>query len=371
MPKIVIFGSVGVNRGDDLMTRVLVNACRKCGYYPVVASMNPQFIERTYDQDSFHSSRLGFRRWMTELFRAECVIVGGGTLIQNDFGRSRISGILLYAVAAIVFAKVVFAKPTYVLGVGINKVSFFNRFLAKFFRLADLIVVRDRASVDNARLLGITKNVVELFDIGLCKSLYDDPKRFVQVRRPAERGLPYICLSLAKEGNAQQAMVLAQGVLVQAARSGRDVVLVAMNVSESEELSLYAEIVRTNELPVDVSIFVPDTPYEVAELVRHAEACVGMRLHFCVLCLVNGICPVIVSREQKSEWMRAYVGDDRFIQHSDPALASRVMGLLDDPMGHRLSPAVVAELERVDRIIEITLGEVLSGQLLTHACDVR
>lgn len=356
--KAVIFGSVGVNRGDDLMNRVLANACRESGFSPVVAAIDPAFQMRVYGQDAFLSSKRGIKTWLKEIQSSDCVIIGGGTLIQNDFNKGRLSGILMYALSAMLISKVVFRKPTYLLGVGVNRVSWLNKVVSKLFRFADLIIVRDQASIENAASIGGFGNVKKFWDVGLCKSLYDRDGHVDEVVvSPVD---DYVCLSLAKEKNKEKALHVGRLVVRYARERGYGVRLVAMDVRDSEELSLYAELIES-EGEECVSLIVPVTPYELIPVIKGARSCVGMRLHFCVLCLVYGISPVVVSREQKSEWIRYFVGNKRLIQFDDVSLDSKIMAALECVADNRLSGEKVAELNRIDAELKALLTSTISG----------
>lgn len=137
-----------------------------------------------------------------------------------------------------------------------------------------------------------------------------------------------------------------------------------MDARDTEELSLYSILVRENK-GADIEVVSADTPYSIAEVIKGAVACVGMRLHFCVLCLVNGVSPLVVSREQKSEWIKMFVGEDRIIQLFDPKLSERIVAGLDDRNEQRLDLAVANELMQIDKLIESSLSKVICSHEAT------
>lgn len=356
----MIFGSVGVNRGDDLMNRVLANACHAAGLEPSVAAIDPGFVRQVYGQKSFHSGKSNLVGWFRELRGARCAIIGGGTIVQDDFNRGRVSGILSYAVIAMLLARAALVDKVYFLGIGVNKVSSVNKFLAKLIRRADLVLVRDDASVENSLKIGGLGRVEKAWDIGLCKSLYDD----YEVDLAGEEGLKsrYLCLSLAKERHGDKAMALGRMVVEYAIENSLAVKLIAMDVRPDEEISIFNDLMAEYSDRANLAIVVPDTPYHVEKIVSGADVCVGMRLHFCVICLVNGVSPIVFSREQKSEWIGQFVGKKRLIRHDDVEFRQKVAGALDDRGAARLSTKVVGELKEIDRALSKRLVDVISAQ---------
>jgi polysaccharide pyruvyl transferase WcaK-like protein len=356
MSTAVIFGSIGVNRGDDLMGRVLANLCKQVGHVPVIAAIDPEYIKNSYGEITFPSSLMRLHKWIRHIASADVVIVGGGTMIQNDFGRTGVSGILLYAAVAVCLSKYLFRKRTLVLGIGINEVTTINRMLAKMVLTADEIFVRDVISEENAKKISSNVKVRKLFDIALCTSLYDQ-RSGSTVRMPPTR--PYVCVAVAKERNGDLACRIAEETIRFAISNGLLVKLVAMDVRESEELGIYRTL--KSQYKDAVEIVVPDDPYIVIDVVKSATICVGMRLHFCVICLISGVSPIVVSREQKTQWLARFTGLDRFLKHDDPDAISKLTQLLRMNANRSLDTNVVSDLDVVDKEILKELTSVIKN----------
>jgi len=356
----IIFGSVGVNRGDDLMNRVLHNACVRAGYEVSIASIDPTSYAAIYGGDVFSSSKSNMLNWFKRIYKADCVIIGGGTMIQNDFGRTGFSGILLYASSVLFMAAMLRVPRIYVIGIGINKISRKNWFFAQFFRFADVILVRDAASVHNARMVGLSKYITASHDVGLAASLYDSGLKNDTLGTPlshAER--PYVCLSIAKEKSEIAAYGLAKKLVSASIGAGLDVRLLAMDIREEEELGIYRKL--KDEFREAVTIVIPKNPFELVPMLRAARLCIGMRLHFCVLSVVAGQKVVVVSREQKTEWLAEFVGKERFIDFFSATAGDQVVKIIAEnaTVDNGLDQTAITKLKRIDAEITSKLQELL------------
>lgn len=313
--KICIFGSVGINRGDDLMNRVLFNMFSSFQCEVVVASKAHIFYAKEYGCTSFNSSIKNIFGWLTNIYKSDVIVVGGGTLIQEDFGKNSVSGILIYG-ALVIFISKMMRKKILVLSLGVNRVSGINRIFSKLYSLADIVAVRDDVSVVNLLKNDINVVKVKAGDVGLCRRYYD-PVGYIE---PSNLNCEYVCLSLAKEHLGDSVLEIGRKVVDYSVKLGFSVKLIAMDVRDEEELSLYK--VLESEYHQYVKLIVPNNPFEIIPVIQNAKMLFGMRLHFCVLSFVCGRKPIIISREGKTEWLRFMADNVKFFDFHNESLAS-------------------------------------------------
>lgn len=297
MKYITIFGSIGVNIGDDLMNRVICLASHKSNCIPQVASVNPKETNRVYSEVTFSSSARNIHTWLPAIKKSSLVVVGGGTLIQNDF-RGHISRILLYTVVAILISHFIYKKKVVALGLGINKLNRVNAILARAYRYCEAIYVRDEQSLINSKSLSL-KNVQKLPDIGLGLQTDGIPEGTHNHSGIDSR---YICISLVRENLETISLSAGRALMTAAQRNGFHVYAVCMDTRDSEEKSIYKVLLE--EFAGNLAIFEPQSPYDLLPLLSNSTLNIGMRLHFAVISLLCKQNPVVISRETKTEWIQ-------------------------------------------------------------------
>lgn len=297
MKYITIFGSIGVNIGDDLMNRVICLACHRLNHIPQVASMRPSETNRIYNETTFSSSVKSIYSWFPAIRRSTLVIIGGGTLIQNDF-RGPTSRILLYTVSAILISHFIFRKRVVAVGLGINKVNKINTFLAKAYAYCDSIYVRDEQSLVNSKLVSL-RNVRIFPDIGLGLQ-FDQAIGDSHVSSTVKSR--YICISLVREDLEEFSIAAGRALLNAAQKNGLFVYAICMDKRDSEEKYIYCRL--QEEFADSLEITEPNSPYDLVALLSNSALNIGMRLHFSVMSLLCGRNPVVISRETKTEWIR-------------------------------------------------------------------
>lgn len=297
MKYVTIFGSIGVNIGDDLMNRVICLASHKSNYTPQVASVNPIETHRIYKEITFSSSARNIHTWLPAIKRSSLVVIGGGTLIQNDF-RGPTSRILLYTVAAILISHFLFRKKVIALGLGINKINRLNSILARAYQYCDAIYVRDDQSLVNSKLISL-KNVKKIPDIGLGLQTNE-----ITFATPSHHSMSskYICISLVRENLEEISLSAGRALMHSAQRNGLFVYAVCMDTRESEEKNIYK--VLQEEFCGKLQIVEPQSPYDLLPLLSDSTLNIGMRLHFSVISLLCKQNPVVISRETKTEWIQ-------------------------------------------------------------------
>jgi polysaccharide pyruvyl transferase WcaK-like protein len=332
MKKVAIFGSVGVNRGDDLMNRVLVNYFMEHEFNVSSASMCPEKMNELYGGTYFSSRILHIAKWISEIRSSDVVIIGGGTVIQDDFGK-KIGGILTYTAAAILISKI-FGKKVHVIGVGINEIKRnLSKLLIQIYRLVDTITVRDASSLklanERAWLKGKIFYAPDLafskkhYGFQLCELKPDIPRR-------------KILISLVGESHKSSAFQLLNTAYKICKINGADLVGIAMDERETEEISIYKEFSKTND---NFHYVVPKTIEDAVREISSSEGIISMRLHASIISLVLEKSLLVVSRETKTEWIKDWIPKELFVNISQVG-----SGFLEDSL-YKL-------LESVDSIEE-------------------
>ncbi len=284
-----------------LIARSLI--CQGCTVS--VASMNPDKLANEFNDIRFFSSGkkniLGIIR---EVASADKVLIGGGTLIQNDFN-AKLSPILIYICVVAVAARLL-RKEVLFVSVGINELSWKNKLIS---RLLGKISgrVRDSVSVENARKNGIRVSGLSVCpDIGfLCSSGL--------IKLPSDISCNgYGVISLVGEKLDAGAM----SALLDAAIEGllkkkvSKIYLLCMDLRKSEEYALYQRFQDES----GVEIFIENSLASTLSLIAGAKFCVAMRLHAAIISTSYSVPTVVVAREDKQRFLREIVGKDRYLE---------------------------------------------------------
>jgi len=153
LPRIVISGYYGFgNLGDELILSALLRELKKLspGSDVVVLSHDPERTQREHKVRAV--SRWNLFAVARALVGADLLISGGGGLLQDKSGIQT----PLYYLGVILIAKLL-GKPVVAWGQGMGPLQHgLNQFLCRrILGLASLIMVRDQASLDLLRQLGL------------------------------------------------------------------------------------------------------------------------------------------------------------------------------------------------------------------------
>ncbi len=151
--KICISGYYGFdNFGDETILKILVENLKKisCNAQITVFSSNPQKTEQIYNVKSVNSFKI--IEVIKAIFSSDCLISGGGSLLQDVTSKK---SIIYYL--GVIFLALMFRKKVIIFAQGIGPVN--NKILAFFTALllkkADLITVRDKKSYELLKSQGI------------------------------------------------------------------------------------------------------------------------------------------------------------------------------------------------------------------------
>jgi polysaccharide pyruvyl transferase WcaK-like protein len=304
--NIAVFGSVGINRGDDLMNRVLVNFFTAYGHSVEAVAMLPEKMATTYGTPYFSSRLKHFRQWLGVIWRSDVVVIGGGTVVQDDFGKT-FGGILTYT-SIIILASKLFGKKVHAIGIGFNRIKrpasklFFNA-----YRFLDTVCIRDESSLQLAENVPWLKGKVDFApDLAFLKDYYGQihplPERVETGKR--------VLISLVGESHQESALTALACAHDICKQHGMPLVGIAMDDRGSEEISVFETF---KESRPDFDYIVPATAEEaVAEIVQ-SSGVISMRLHASIISLVTERPLVVISRETKTVWIKDWIPEDMFI----------------------------------------------------------
>lgn len=305
--RIGIFGVAGFNRGDDAIAEAMAIGLR--ARFPeaeVLVAMigNATLISRDRVRGVFVSRRspLGLANLIVTIACVDVVVLGGGSLLQDKLGGSRVKGVLGYAWMVTLAAKIL-GKPVFTAPLGIDALSTpkGQQAAREVLSRVDFLCVRDRLSAQNAKSLGRR-----------CDSLSPDPAFSLEQsvsEAPVER---YYCFAPAFEGplNGVASRIyeeVARGLL--SSRDAAKIRLIAMDERPHEDggncktfLDGLGEDVRAH-----FELVIPRTAAEAQEVLTRSSGVVAMRLH--AIILAYGHAPVFcLSRTTKTEALMAEYG---------------------------------------------------------------
>lgn len=316
MKRVVLFGAVGYNLGDEAIAVAAAKYMRLVDpeFDVRIGTLKKGVISEHYaDLKEFTINRRSPAGWL-EIVRvigsADVVVLGGGTLVQDRLGISPLRGMIPYAFQVLSVAKI-FGKPVATLPIGVDELqTALGRFLAgRLLRAIDRLTVRDSVSRGLASAYGklevseVTLSVDPAYLIGDAV----EGRSWATDKGEPTWDLPphYVAVSLVNEDAVNddhiEALIDAFSWVLENTDLG--VVLVPMDRRESEELRLFRIISarlgrgygdRLRLLSPDANLFV------VAHVIRRAELLVGMRLHAMILGV--GHVPIVgISRTTKTD----------------------------------------------------------------------
>jgi polysaccharide pyruvyl transferase CsaB len=162
--RIVLSGYYGFrNSGDEAVLKSILTALDEAGtaagikIEPIVLSGDPEWTSRQYGVEAIHRMKLGEVR--RALNNSDGLISGGGSLLQDATGL----GSIPYYLGIISLARWC-GKPTFVYAQGIGPVNrkLFQPFIARAFKKAKVVSVRDEESAMLLRRYGVPEAKIDV-----------------------------------------------------------------------------------------------------------------------------------------------------------------------------------------------------------------
>ncbi len=335
--RVHIYGAAGHNLGDDAIA--LAAAHEITGRFPhaavTVASVAGEEFTRRYGVPSLALDRrtpLGMLRLVDSVRRADVVVLGGGTMVQDRLGLTRFRGMLAYARQVARLAKA-FGKPLGTLAIGVDELSTDRgrKYARDLLRLVDTLVVRDERSLALALSYAGRRGVNGFASADPAYLLRHHPAADTAGSRgPRDRS--YAVVSLVNEGMDFGAWFphLTGAVRRLVDRHGVDkVLLVAMDTRPGEELAVFERWLGGEpELSGLAEVVRPRDAFEAHDIVSRARCVVAMRLHAMIFAL--GLVPLVgISRTTKTDSLLSVAGV-RGVGFADHHSGARLAALIDE-----------------------------------------
>lgn len=298
--KVLLVGVAGYNRGDDAICDCLIKTLFDVSRFAtgtvviqrlgVLNSGKPDQVQMCRKSISYH---LQLARKIAE---SDLIVIGGGSIIQDNFGGGWIKGLMSIFVEVIGWSRL-FRRPVISAPIGVDELrSARGRAVARFIlRNCRRVVVRDQTSMRHAQaLLGVKPPPV----------LSADPVfRYPHSVPPRVPELLVICPAF--EGVDEQRLFSIHRKVIEQYVGGsakRRCVILAMDDRSIEDggkcSDLHSAILPSLRSQVEVQV--PKTHRHAAHILRAADLVFAMRLH--AIILAAGYTPVYcLSRGTKTE----------------------------------------------------------------------
>lgn len=285
MLRFGIFGVAGHNRGDDAISLSVIDGVRgaigPCDILVAVlkgATSSPRTADRTVIID--RRSVGGLWALLRAIASVDVVLLGGGSLIQDRLGGSRVKGVIGYAWTVTTLARIL-KKPVYTVPLGIDELKTDKAIAVASEVLGNTrwIALRDRLSLRELEKIIGPADRAEVF----CDPVFGWTPPLTAPQQPND-----IVLAPAFEGVDDDivAEIFAATIngLLQRDRS-LTFTIIAMDSRMETDAGKIGDII--SRLPADAraatSTLVPDTAEAAASVLRTARAVVAMRLHAVIL----------------------------------------------------------------------------------------
>jgi polysaccharide pyruvyl transferase WcaK-like protein len=334
-------GSVG-NVGDEALTETLASALR--GRVPnaiVEATLHPGASGLRVPDGRVAVRPL--RQLIAAVRRADVVIAGGGTLLQEENDRALLkpAGGLLRYIAVVALTARLLGKPFGLVAVGAENLD------SRAGRLMTRLIVAAAAStsVRDARSARLLEGVT-----GKAPLVVADPMFLLNGHGARSEGRSDVCVNLRKDAGPETMAALAEAITPVLGNGGR-LVLVSMDRRVGEDDDALAQFRALLPSSLEVDVIAPSTPWrEVLNRFERAQLCVGMRLHFLIFAAVAGAPVVALTTSEKTvsfveelQAGHARVGDAEGI-HRAVAEATAVSAGRLDGLRHR-AESIVSQVE--------------------------
>jgi polysaccharide pyruvyl transferase WcaK-like protein len=309
--RLAIFGVAGHNRGDDAIALSLIEGfgARRSDIRFVTPVLKPGALEGRAGVAPFVLNRrspLGLARLALEIARADAVILGGGSVIQDAFGGGRVKGILGYAWMTAFFCRLL-GRPLFTAPIGVDAITTPKALTAAREALAipRRITVRDQLS---AQVLGRIMGDCPHGSLQVvCDPVFGWRLDDAAIEAAGLVGERPIVLSPAFEGrNEDEIARLFAAIAASMIDEGRPVCIIAMDGREHEDggkIGRIRDLLKEEHRP-RVTLARPESAEEAARLIRGAAGVVAMRLH--ALILGYGYAPLFcLSRTTKTDALMA------------------------------------------------------------------
>ena len=275
MKNILISGYYGFhNTGDELVLQEIIRGIKKINsdLNISVLSADPEYTKEKYQVVAY--DRWNIFHIIKSIFRADVLISGGGSLLQDKTSKN---GILYYF--GIIFISKLFKKKVYIFSQGIGPVSHSRniKLLKYLLSKSDYISVRDKDSLGFLVKSGIKKKIDLTGDpVFLIGNINEKEKKILWEKNGLDESKKLIAVSLRPWENSKKIVLETVEFLDYFDR--REFQIRFLSFHKGEDEKIIKDIVPENEI-----IKEDLAPEEKAILIGSSYLTVGMRLHSLIL----------------------------------------------------------------------------------------
>lgn len=330
--EIMISGYYGFkNSGDDALLMAIIQDLKK--YKPraniTVLSSNPKETQKLYGVRAIN--RLNVWKIQRHMKRSRLLISGGGTLIQD--GTSTKS--LWYYLAVISLAlKNKLKVMLYANGIGpLTKTGNIEK-TRRILNRVDLITLRDEASFEELKRIGVTQPQVEL-SVDPVFQLAPSPKEegqaiLRQSGADTERKMIGICIRKWTGLHDGFEATLAEFADYAKQKYGLFPVFIPMQISKDLEIS--RRIMQKMKAPSAI-VAQRLNIHDMLSIVGQMHICIGMRLHSLIYSATQSVPLIGIVYDPKISGFMDYVHQNLY-ETLDGLSGAALKKLLDQCMGH-------------------------------------
>jgi polysaccharide pyruvyl transferase WcaK-like protein len=324
--NVLVVGVAGFNRGDDFIAASLIKTLKKnsqLGSVTITVQRTGIFPAEEVTEILLSRRSIYFHLTLIRaLANSRIVVIGGGSIIQDEFGASWWNGIMSLFVEVTFFARLLGCKVvTAPIGVDDLKSDLGKRIAKFILARCDRIFVRDHVSLSNCGELVDSKKNIELS----C-----DPAFFLKTESSEQcRSIHELVVAPAFEGRNESHVINLLVTAIEIYLNSNDLrycKLIAMEERVSEDAGKLErlKLAVSARLRSKVKIVIPKNYKDAIVHIRGAERLLAMRLHAMIIaysympiyCLSRGTKTDAIAQELDIPYYSLRTGnsDDLFIE---------------------------------------------------------
>ncbi|MDP5274635.1 polysaccharide pyruvyl transferase CsaB [Chengkuizengella axinellae] len=288
--RLVISGYYGFNNsGDEAVLLSILTALKdqasqtNIQIEPVVLSVDPIQTSQMYGVQAVH--RMKPKEVYTAIQKSDGVISGGGSLLQDVTSNKTIP----YYLGILKLAQWL-GKPTFIYAQGIGPINkpLFHKMVRNVFKHCDYISVRDAASFDLLKQMGLEQDAInQVPDPVMGLSLREEDSHAKEnqgLNSQNSSSMPKTIGVSVRFWNEDRSDLNKIAVALKLLREKENVILKMLpfhmpHDQEATQYILQQMGISTKELPEDIQIVYGDSPKKMLEEVSTCDVLIGMRLH--------------------------------------------------------------------------------------------
>ena len=330
--EILISGYYGFkNSGDDALLKAIIEDIKRYKESPniVVLSANPKETKEMYHVKAIN--RLNVIQILKHMKKAEMLISGGGTLIQD---RTSTKSLWYYLTVIKAALRKNLKVMLYSNGIGPLERKSNIKKTKKILDKVDLITLRDERSLDTLKAIGVeNKNIIVTADPALELDISDKErgrKILDELGVPKDRKLLGVSIRRWRDNGSEFEDNIAWVCDYAYETYGYHTVLLPMQTSK--DMTVLQNVKRSMKHEatlIDRRIDVADT----MSIMKNFDVCIGMRLHTLIYAVINAIPLIGLVYDPKISSFMEYTNQTRYLS-LDNAQAENIIEILDETVAN-------------------------------------